>query len=486
MTACGSEHGQYVVFRIGEEQYGLPVHDVKEIHRPVAITELPQAPPHIRGLANYRGQVITVVCGRKLLGLAAIPLHPGQRILLLKNSLDQFGLLVDALSAVSVIDQGRVYPCSFSGTDGWVNGLSFTGDGSFLRLLDVDKLFDRMTQKETEGPATVRGRRETCSSSAVELTQIKQKIEQYVRFQAGGISFAVPVQHVLNIQPMQDRVETLTEAPAAMIGLTAVREQIIPVFDAGMLIENIPAVKLNRIVVLELGTGAAKVLAGLAVEQATEVLRISAEEVSEIPAVLHWHRGHWVSGVYHDHKKSSFVYIIDVSKAGFTETLSIILEGSSNPAEHSLMNAGAGKQEALFLFFQMHGEDYAIPAESVKEIQRGAPVTQIPHAGGVIAGLTNIRGQLITVINLSGQLAGADSREPSGERLVVLQTGQRIRAFWVDRIIGLKKAGFSGMDQLQGLPEWLPLQEELLAGMVELTAGRMAILLNPERVCSLE
>lgn len=52
---------QHLTFRVGEESFGIPVSQVKEIIRTLPITPLPQMPDYVRGIVNLRGKVIPIV-----------------------------------------------------------------------------------------------------------------------------------------------------------------------------------------------------------------------------------------------------------------------------------------------------------------------------------------------------------------------------------------------------------------------------------------
>ena len=53
--------GKYLTFALGAEEYGLPVLKVREIIKILDITQVPQMPPHVKGVINLRGKVIPVV-----------------------------------------------------------------------------------------------------------------------------------------------------------------------------------------------------------------------------------------------------------------------------------------------------------------------------------------------------------------------------------------------------------------------------------------
>ena len=58
---------QYVLFRIGAEEYGLPIGKVSSIIRFEPSTHVPRAPVSVEGVINLRGRVIPVVnLGKRL------------------------------------------------------------------------------------------------------------------------------------------------------------------------------------------------------------------------------------------------------------------------------------------------------------------------------------------------------------------------------------------------------------------------------------
>ena len=55
------EEVQLVVFRLGKEEFGVNIHQVREIVRLVPITPIPRAPDFIEGVVNLRGQILAVM-----------------------------------------------------------------------------------------------------------------------------------------------------------------------------------------------------------------------------------------------------------------------------------------------------------------------------------------------------------------------------------------------------------------------------------------
>ena len=60
------EERQFVVFRLGDDEFGLPIEAVNEVARvPEQITRLPRTPKFLEGVVNLRGEVLPVVDQRR-------------------------------------------------------------------------------------------------------------------------------------------------------------------------------------------------------------------------------------------------------------------------------------------------------------------------------------------------------------------------------------------------------------------------------------
>lgn len=57
---------QYCGFKIGGEEYAIPVMEVQEVIKPQMVTAIPLAQDQVRGLINLRGQIVTCLSLRKL------------------------------------------------------------------------------------------------------------------------------------------------------------------------------------------------------------------------------------------------------------------------------------------------------------------------------------------------------------------------------------------------------------------------------------
>ena len=99
-----------LTFMLEREEFGIPITQVREVIRVPELTRVPQAPAHVRGVANLRGRILAVVELRARLGLAAAEVSPRSRIVVVDIRGRVLGLLVDAVSQVTKVPETAVAP----------------------------------------------------------------------------------------------------------------------------------------------------------------------------------------------------------------------------------------------------------------------------------------------------------------------------------------------------------------------------------------
>lgn len=109
ITYSGNEI-QLVVFKLGREEYGVSILQVQEIKRITEITRVPHSPDYIKGVMNLRGSVLPVIDLKKRLNLPQQDYTDDTRIIIIKVEDIIVGMIVDAVSEVTTIDQSNIEP----------------------------------------------------------------------------------------------------------------------------------------------------------------------------------------------------------------------------------------------------------------------------------------------------------------------------------------------------------------------------------------
>lgn len=94
--------------RLGETLFGVPIKHILEIVGRTKPQPVPLAPRYVGGLVHYRGDVLTTVSLRNLLGMP--PCEALQDILVLDSDGGCFGLLVDAVGEVLTVSNAEYEP----------------------------------------------------------------------------------------------------------------------------------------------------------------------------------------------------------------------------------------------------------------------------------------------------------------------------------------------------------------------------------------
>ena len=101
---------QVVIFRLGREELGARIDQVKEIIEMTHITRMPKAPSFIEGVINLRGEVVAVIDLAKQFDLPASERGEKTRIVVVDVDDNIVGMIVDSVPEVLRISMGNIDP----------------------------------------------------------------------------------------------------------------------------------------------------------------------------------------------------------------------------------------------------------------------------------------------------------------------------------------------------------------------------------------
>lgn len=138
--------GEYLSFRAGGEEYGLPILRVREIRSYEAPTRVANAPPGVLGVMNLRGVVLPIVDLRQLLCCGSQGVDDSTVVIVLSVYDRLAGVVVDGVSDVVALGPKDIQPApemASTGIDGSIQGIGNTAQGDdrrLLVLLDIDRV----------------------------------------------------------------------------------------------------------------------------------------------------------------------------------------------------------------------------------------------------------------------------------------------------------------------------------------------------------
>ncbi len=140
---------QYIVVKIGIEQYGIDIKYIDNIVRMQSITRVPKAQHYFKGVINLRGEIIPVMSLRLKFGLEEDKITGASRIIIIKfDSQSAVGIIVDEVKVVVTLDDSMVEKVTNSAVEdknGYLSGIGKHND-SLISLLNINGV---IVEKET-------------------------------------------------------------------------------------------------------------------------------------------------------------------------------------------------------------------------------------------------------------------------------------------------------------------------------------------------
>lgn len=143
---------QYVVFRMRDEYYGVPIEQVQAIEKVPELTKIPQAPHYVKGMSHIRGEITTVIDLKTLLEIGDVSKDESARVLLINIDDLRLGLLVDDAKEVLTVDSSTIEdpPQMVGGVDKeYISGVS-KQDERLLILVNLEKVLNVSQVKEVK------------------------------------------------------------------------------------------------------------------------------------------------------------------------------------------------------------------------------------------------------------------------------------------------------------------------------------------------
>lgn len=101
--------------------------------------------------------------------------------------------------------------------------------------------------------------------------------------------------------------------------------------------------------------------------------------------------------------------------------------------EHNAHSAKAGQ----YLTFRLTDRPYGVPIASVREINRIGDIAPVPQAPAFVAGVMNLRGKVIPVVNLRAKFGFADAAHTKETCIIVIEGRDGQVGVIVDSVAGV-------------------------------------------------
>jgi chemotaxis signal transduction protein len=433
-----AEVQKLVTFRIAKEEFAFPMEHVREILRVQTPNQVPDVPDYVLGVLTVRGQILPVIDLRRLLQQRSLA--------------DEFADLCRPLRE----EYGR-----------WIE--------------ETEKLLESGSHSKVDISVTERLRKwlaETNSSSQALMEALAK---------ARGLNEKVVKQLQLRIKH-QERSDYEAAKACGVEAISAGRETVSALrrFE-DQIANNIQ--EDQRIIVVD----AEGVVLGLVVDRVHEVLNVPKRLVEPPPAVASG-GGMELSGVAKLNDGSRLIMLLDVAHLTKDEKLRTVRSSSGSESTNLTQESkregqakGSSYQElseVQLVTFMLGEEEYGVPISQIQEIDRLAKITKVPKAATFIEGITNLRGEVIPVLDTRKRfdlpLKPADDRT----RIIIVDLGGVKTGLVVDsvrEVLNLSKKDIAPPPEAIGSG----VEKQFILGIGKVNAGkRMIVLLDVEKILS--
>ncbi|MBF0226987.1 MAG: chemotaxis protein CheW [Desulfobacterales bacterium] len=427
---------QLVCFKLAEEEFGVDINTVREIVRVPEITYIPRAPQYVRGIANLRGNVLPVIDGRLRFSLPEAELTESKRALILEVGGSVTGIVVDDVTEVlriSKADEDLPPSVTQAGVDkSFLSGVVKLNNGKRLILtIKPDEVLniDVSKRKETgQLSGGLKNKSEEASSLSSDINE-----RQFVSFTVGEEEYAFDIGVVKEILRLLE-VTSIPNAPHYIRGLITVRNVLLPILDLRTIL-GAPQIDAEdqRILVVEVGS----LTVGLLVDRVNEVLRMPLSVIDDTPQIVS--RGKELRSVARLDDGKRLILILDEKGLIDLQEVDALMGGKTSKKEAKQGVVTDDKktsdiEEKQLVTFKLGDEEYGFQITQVQEINRLSDVTRVPKAPEFVAGVTNLRGQVVPLINLRKMFLMPEKNADDRTRIIIVELGGNRTGIIVDQV----------------------------------------------------
>ncbi|MGF1697296.1 chemotaxis protein CheW [Vibrio kyushuensis] len=136
---------EFLSFVLADEEYGVPILDVREVRGWNTVREVPNSPDYLHGLLDIRGEYVPIVDLRMRFNLSPAEICTTTVVIVLNDANNHpLGVIVDAVSEVYDLSEEQIKPAphvSVTVDQSYIKGIASVDSGHLI-LINLEALFD--------------------------------------------------------------------------------------------------------------------------------------------------------------------------------------------------------------------------------------------------------------------------------------------------------------------------------------------------------
>lgn len=489
-TAVAIAAERFLTFCIDRQQYALPAADVMEVMHVPALAHIPQAPAALLGVANLRGSVLPVASLRELLGKPAADYTGATRAVVLDLGAP-VAVVVDSVETLVTVSTEQIdahkHELAAAGTAHVLGAFTVGAGKTVARILDIKALLDAAFASRA------RARRQATASATgaaqlrTEESRIARDTEVFVTFDVAGQEFGLTLDAVQEIIPAPETTTTVARSDAAVLGVIAVRDALLPLLSLRGLLglgdvqPGDAQQRDGREKIVVARVAGARV--GLVADRARAIVVADTDLVDPIPPVLAARTGgeSRIKAIYRGDGGRRLISILSPEQLFREGVMQKLVAGQNGHRADTASAAQTNSAELIFLVFRLGNDEFGLPIDTVAEVmQVPAQITRVPKAPKFLEGVVNLRGDVLPVVDQRRRFDMPALDKPEGRRIVVIQTERHRAGLIVDSVADVLRVA---PDAVEPPPALTEATSRLVRGVVNLEQSeRLVLVLDPSEV----
>lgn len=376
---------QLVTFKLGREEFAFPMDRVREILRVERPNEVPGSPRHLLGMLTIRGRILPVIDLRVILGLTSLEEE------VVAAAAGHRARFEAWLKSVRDAAQAGNFKLDSSGAEALRKWISESNTSSQVLMGVLGKM-------RSANDKVLRGVQQAQNLAGAGVDKLRDYIQPEV---------AAPGQEVL---ALLDQFQTSVK-------------------------ENIR--EDQRLIVVQTNSS----LLALLVDKVREVLNMPKAQIDPPPQTISEGRNLELSGIAKLESGKRLIMLLDVNglikdqeleSLGATTADTGVNGGVKASADRVADGATLGEEQ--FVTFRLADGDYGVPISKVQEIDRSSRMTRVPRTAAYMDGITNLRGEVVPVINARKRFQLPAEEADERTRVIIMEVGGLKTGLLVDSV----------------------------------------------------
>jgi purine-binding chemotaxis protein CheW len=306
-----------------------------------------------------------------------------------------------------------------------------------------------------------------------------EESEDLVTFDVAGQEFALPLAQVEEVLPAPAMVTALAHAEAVVLGLTAVRDTLLPLLSLRVLLglaSRPTANEREKVLVVKVEG----MHVGLVADRARAIIAAESRLVDPVPPTLAARVGgeSRVRSIYRGEGGRRLISILSPQDLFREDVMQRLTANRPSVDVQHPRDTTTKRQEVIFLVFRLGDDEYGLPIDAVVEVARvPEQITRVPKTPKFLEGVVNLRGDILPVVDQRRRFDMPPGEKTAVRRLVVVTTGRHRAGLIVDGVSDVLR---SGAEAVEPAPQLTDDTSRLVRGVINLEASsRIVLVLDP-------